>query len=100
MLTWGKEGFFAEKDGLLTTGLAVSPVVTVDDSGARHQGQNGYVTHIGNDDFSVVGKHGHPLVIRRCTEPMNRQELAGNDEHCQIVQVRGQQRSRAAISAR
>jgi len=24
----------------------------VDDSGARHQGRNGYVTHIGNDFFA------------------------------------------------
>jgi hypothetical protein len=59
MLTGGKEGFFAEKDGLLTTGLAVSPVVTVDDSGARHQGQNGYVTHIGNDDFAWFASTAH-----------------------------------------
>ncbi|HIG39727.1 MAG: hypothetical protein ABGY96_11595 [bacterium] len=25
--------------------------MTVDDSGARHQGKNGFVTHIGNDWF-------------------------------------------------
>ena len=30
---------FAEKDGLLQVGLAVSSFITVDDSGARHQGQ-------------------------------------------------------------
>jgi hypothetical protein len=38
-----------EKDQLLVTGLEVSRYITVDDSGARHQGENGYVTQIGND---------------------------------------------------
>jgi hypothetical protein len=44
--------FFAEKDQLLVSGLAVSRAITVDDSGARHQGHNGYVTQIGNDWFA------------------------------------------------
>jgi hypothetical protein len=47
-----KERFHEEKDALLTTGLAVSRHVTVDDTGTRHQGKNGYVTHIGNDFFA------------------------------------------------
>ncbi|MHB8551719.1 MAG: IS66 family transposase [Acidiferrobacterales bacterium] len=55
LLTAGKEDFFAEKDQLLATGLAVSDFITVDDSGARHQGENGYVTHIGNDFFAWFG---------------------------------------------
>jgi hypothetical protein len=41
----------SEKDALLVTGLAVTRHITVDDSGARHQGHNGYVTQIGNDWF-------------------------------------------------
>jgi hypothetical protein len=44
--------FLAEKDQVLTTALEVSPWITVDDSGARHQGRNGYVTQIGNDWFA------------------------------------------------
>ncbi|WP_051224912.1 transposase [Paraburkholderia xenovorans] len=52
LLQVGKERFHAEKDGLLSTGLALSAYVTVDDTGARHQGKNGYVTHIGNEHFA------------------------------------------------
>ena len=52
LLSDHNEPFFAEKDGLLQVGLAVSPFITVDDSGARHQGKNGYVTQIGNDLFA------------------------------------------------
>jgi hypothetical protein len=47
-----KAPFHQEKDGLLSTGLALSSYVTVDDTGARHQGNNGYVTHIGNQYFA------------------------------------------------
>lgn len=48
----GKTPFHDEKDALLAAGLALSAYVTVDDSGARHQGKNGYVTHIGNQYFA------------------------------------------------
>jgi hypothetical protein len=47
-----KTPFHEEKDALLAAGLALSAYVTVDDSGARHQGNNGYVTHIGNQYFA------------------------------------------------
>jgi hypothetical protein len=46
------EAFHAEKDALLQAGLAASDYVSVDDSGARHQGRNGYVTQIGNELFA------------------------------------------------
>jgi hypothetical protein len=52
LLSGHSEAFLAEKDQLLTSGLAVSRWITVDDSGARHQGRNGYVTQIGNDWFA------------------------------------------------
>jgi hypothetical protein len=58
LLTAGKERFHAEKDHLLTTGLAVSRYITVDDSGARHQGNNGYVTQIGNPHFAWFASTG------------------------------------------
>ena len=44
--------FTQEKDDLLSTALEVSDFITVDDSGARHKGKNGYVTHIGNQHFA------------------------------------------------
>ncbi|WP_454754664.1 IS66 family transposase [Cupriavidus necator] len=52
LLQQDKERFHDEKDGLLSTGLALSAYVTVDDTGTRHQGRNGYVTHIGNEHFA------------------------------------------------
>src|SRR5260370_37989911 len=52
LLQKGKEPFHAEKDGLLSTRLALSAYVTVDDTSTRHQGKNAYVTHIGNAHFA------------------------------------------------
>jgi hypothetical protein len=52
LLIVNKTGFHNEKDAILTSGLSVSTYITVDDSGARHQGKNGYVTQIGNDFFT------------------------------------------------
>ncbi len=52
LLQQDKERFHDEKDGLLSAGLALSAYVTVDDTGTRHQGRNGYVTHIGNEHFA------------------------------------------------
>ncbi len=47
-----EEEFIQEKEELLSTALEVSDYITVDDSGARHKGKNGYVTHIGNQHFA------------------------------------------------
>ena len=52
IITRGKKDFHHEKDRILTVGLEVSKYINVDDTGARHDGQNGYCTHIGNDWFS------------------------------------------------
>jgi len=52
LLTEGHEEFHAEKAELLRVGLAVSSYINVDDTAARHQGQNGYCTHIGNELFT------------------------------------------------
>ena len=52
IITDGKEAFHAEKDELLRVGLEHSGYVHVDDTGARHQGRNGYCTHIGNELFA------------------------------------------------
>lgn len=52
MLCRKNEQFHAEKGAILVTGLTHSSYVTVDDTGTRHQGVNGYVTHIGNAQFA------------------------------------------------
>ena len=52
IITQGKEGFHAEKEELLRVGLQQSEYIHVDDTGARHQGKNGYCTHIGNELFA------------------------------------------------
>src|SRR3954469_5111291 len=52
ILTEGKDVFHQEKVALLPAGLEVSTYVQVDDTGARHQGHNGFCTHIGNELFA------------------------------------------------
>ena len=52
LITEGKEQFHREKDEILRVGLRVSNHINVDDTGARHQGKNGYCTHIGNEWFA------------------------------------------------
>jgi len=43
---------FRQKAEVLQVGLVVSSYIGVDDTGARHQGQNGYCTVVGNDWFT------------------------------------------------
>ena len=52
ILIEGKQAFHKEKDRILAVGLEVSNYINVDDTAARHNGQNGYCTHIGNESFS------------------------------------------------
>lgn len=52
LITEDKEFFHQEKNGILPAGLAASSYIHVDDTGARHQGKNGYCTHIGNELFA------------------------------------------------
>ncbi len=47
LITDGHGAFHRETDALLQAGLQRSRYVHVDDTGARHQGRNGYCTHIG-----------------------------------------------------
>lgn len=47
-----KDRFHDEKNQILSTGLKVSNYIHVDDTGARHDGKNGYCTHIGNEYFA------------------------------------------------
>ena len=52
ILTENKDAFHQEKAEVLAAGLAESSYIGTDDTGARHQGQNGYCTAIGNDLFA------------------------------------------------
>lgn len=48
----GNELFHKEKEEILQVGPKMAGYVNVDDTGARHQGKNGYCTHIGNETFA------------------------------------------------
>lgn len=52
LLTENHDAFHQEKAAILTAGLTSSTYVGVDDTGARHEGHNGYCTAIGNDRFA------------------------------------------------
>ncbi len=52
IITEKKDLYHEEKDSILTAGLEVSRYIHVDDTGARHQGKNGFCTHIGNELFA------------------------------------------------
>ncbi len=52
ILTENKDHFHQEKAEVLAAGLAESSYIGTDDTGARHQGQNGYCTALGNDWFA------------------------------------------------
>ena len=58
ILTEGHDRFHYEKEGLLTKAKQHSPYLQTDDTGARHQGNNGYCTFIGNDLFSFFKSTG------------------------------------------
>jgi len=65
LLSSHNEGFFEEKDPLLVTALQVSRSITMDDSGARHQGKNGYVTQIGNEAFAWFSSTPSPCLTTK-----------------------------------
>ncbi len=55
LLIAGPGGFLAENREVLRAGLQSAAWITVDDTGARHAGGNGYCTRIGNDAFPWFG---------------------------------------------
>jgi hypothetical protein len=55
LLTDKQADFLSEAQNVLRAGLATSPFVSVDDTGARHAGKNGFCTQIGNDWFTWFG---------------------------------------------
>jgi uncharacterized small protein (DUF1192 family) len=86
-----KERFHAEKDQILATGLKISGHINVDDTGARHNGTNGYCTHIGNNLFAwfkstetksrinflklLQGRHNDFIINDAAIEYMKQQSL-------------------------
>jgi hypothetical protein len=52
ILTQANDAFIAEARDVLRAGLSHADWISVDDTGARHQGRNGYCTQIGNDAFT------------------------------------------------
>jgi len=55
LLTARSHHFVTESQAVLRAGLETSPFVSVDDTGARHAGKNGFCTQIGNDWFTWFG---------------------------------------------
>ena len=58
LLIAGQDEFLAEACDVLRAGLETASWITVDDTGARHKGANGFCTQIGNDDFAWFGTTG------------------------------------------
>jgi hypothetical protein len=52
ILIQNKEAFHAEKEEILEAGIKYSPYLNTDDTGARHDGKNGYCTFLGSPLFS------------------------------------------------
>ena len=52
ILIHDKDTLHTEKNELLTAGINNSTYIHVDDTGSRHDGKNGYCTHIGNETFA------------------------------------------------
>ena len=58
IITHGHKHFHQEKESLLSESLQEAPYLQTDDTGARHKGQNGYCTFIGNHLFSYFQSTG------------------------------------------
>lgn len=58
LLIAGQDQSLTEARDVLHAGLETASWITVDDTGARHKGVNGFCTQIGNDDFAWFGTTG------------------------------------------
>jgi hypothetical protein len=52
ILIENKENYHLEKEAMLEPALRGAEYINTDDTGARHQGKNGYCTHVGGSLFS------------------------------------------------
>jgi hypothetical protein len=59
LLTKKNASFAVEKEQLLLEGLRHSHYIQVDDTGARHQGKNGFCTQLGNQQFTFFKTTGN-----------------------------------------
>lgn len=50
-----QDDFLGESRDVLRAGLQSAAWISVDDTGARHAGRNGFCTQVGNDDFTWFG---------------------------------------------
>ena len=55
LLIDAQDAFLTESRDVLRAGLQTAAWITVDDTGARHAGKNGFCTQIGNDSFTWFG---------------------------------------------
>lgn len=103
LLSEGLEAFHQEKAELKAAGLSVSRYVQSDDTGARHQGRNGYCTFIGNALFAwfestfsksrvnfleLLQPERRYVVDAEALAYMARQKLAGC--HQEVLRARGE----------
>ena len=58
ILTDANDAFIAEARDVLRAGLSHGDWISVDDTGARHRGKNGFCTQIGNDAFTFFATTG------------------------------------------
>ena len=58
ILTDANDAFIAEVRDVLRAGLTHGGWISVDDTGARHRGRNGFCTQIGNDAFTFFATTG------------------------------------------
>jgi hypothetical protein len=93
LLIAGHDRFLTEARDVLRVGLETAAWVSVDDTGARHAGKNGFCTQIGNDDFTWFGtrpsksrlnfldllRAGHPdyVINQAALDYMRERALAG-----------------------
>src|SRR5207253_4012664 len=105
ILTEDKKVFHQEKDKVRTAGLATASYIGTDDTGARHQGRNGYCTVIGNDLFACFestdcksrlnflqvlhGPHRVYVINEAALAYWKDQELSRSEEHTSELQSRG-----------
>ncbi len=94
ILTDTNAAFVAESRDVLRAGLRHGKWISVDDTGARHQGRNGFCTQIGNDAFTYFATtssksrgnflgllragHGDYLLNDQAFAYMRRRHLAGS----------------------
>jgi hypothetical protein len=97
LLTEGNDAFHDEKAEVLAAGLQTASYVGTDDTGARHQGRNGYCTVIGNDLFACFESTDSKSRLNFLQVLHGRQRLYALNEVARAY--RGRQGLAAAVAA-